>query len=145
MKQLFLILFVFTSLFVNAQVKTQNIQNIGNVPFLDIANLARNPEFRNRVAVAMYIKAGETLIDSTQSPKAQEFASRIVVEGDNDYYISIFSRAVITTGANKDTPDALLYQGVSVLWPDILKAWLYATGYYPANLPQPAPNPDGGF
>lgn len=146
MKKLFFIPFLFLAFFVNAQVNQQTLTSIGNVPFTDIAALAKNPEFRNKVAVAMYIKAAETLVDSTKTPPEHKFASQIVTEGANEYYISIFVNAVLTTGASLETPDPLLYQGVATLWPNIVKAWLYATGYYPANLPSQTPaTPDDGF
>lgn len=105
-----------------------------NTPFATVAELSKNEAFRNRVGVAMYVKAGQALVDTTA--KAAElsyyekmFASLIVTEGNNAYYVSLFTNAALSQGANLSTPDATLYGYVNALWPQILNAWMYRNGY----------------
>ena len=105
-----------------------------NTPFADVAALSRDDAFRSRVGVAMYIRAGEALVDTTAKEAnyayyEKLFASLVVTEGDNRYYVSLFTNAVLTTGANAQTPDAFLYGGVSALWKNIIEAWMYRNGY----------------
>jgi hypothetical protein len=64
------------------------------------------------------------------------FASLIVTEGNNAYFVSLFTNAALTQGANLNTPDAVLYAYVSALWPEILKAWMYRNGYIKLEVPQ---------
>jgi hypothetical protein len=130
MKTQFLIFALFLSLTATAQQMPAQF----NTPFVDVAKLSRDDDFRSRVGVAMYIRAGEALIDTTTKEAnyayyEKLFASLIVTEGDNRYYVSLFTNAVLTTGANAATPDAYLYGGVSALWRNIVEAWMYRNGY----------------
>lgn len=139
MKTQFLIFALFLSLTAQAQQMPAQF----NTPFIDIAELSRDESFRSRVGVAMYIRAGEALIDTTAKEAnytyyEKLFASLIVTEGDNRYYVSLFTNAVLTTGAGAATPDAYLYGGVSALWKNIVEAWMYRNGYVKVPvLPEP--------
>lgn len=137
MKHIFFISFCLFAFAASAQTQF-------NTPFSTVAELSKNEVFRNRVGVAMYIRAGQALTDTT--PKAAElayyekmFASLIVTEGNNAYFVSLFTNAALTQGASPNTPDAGLYGYINALWPEILKAWMYRNGYIKLELP----NTDG--
>ena len=105
-----------------------------NTPFATVADLSKNEAFKSRVGVAMYIRAGQALVDTANANAEQAyyeklFASLIVTEGNNQYYVSLFTNAALTQGANQNTPDAQLYAYINALWPDIVKAWMYRNGY----------------
>ena len=122
------------ALFISLTAMAQQMPAQFNTPFADVAALSRDEAFRSRVGVAMYIRAGEALIDTAAKEAnyayyEKLFASLIVTEGDNRYYVSLFTNAVLTTGANAATPDAYLYGGVSALWQNIVEAWMYRNGY----------------
>ena len=125
---------VIVALFVSITASAQQMPAQFNTPFIDVAELSRDEAFRSRVGVAMYIRAGEALIDTVAKEAnyayyEKLFASLIVTEGENRYYVSLFTNAVLTTGANALTPDAYLYGGVSALWKNIVEAWMYRNGY----------------
>jgi len=120
---------------------TVQAQTQFNTPFATVAELSKNEGFRSRVGVAMYVRAGLALTDTTT--KAAElayyekmFASLIVTEGNNAYFVSLFTNAALTQGANLSTPDVGLYAHISALWPEILKAWMYRNGYIKLEVPQ---------
>lgn len=122
--------FIFLFLFLPCVAIAQQF----NTPFATIAELSKNETFRNRVGVAMYVRAGQAMVDTTA--KAAEFAyyekmfaSLIVTEGNNAYYVSLFTNAALSQGANLNTSDVVLYGYVNVLWPQILNAWMYRNGY----------------
>ena len=122
------------ALFLSLTASAQQMPAQFNTPFADVAALSRDETFRSRVGVAMYIRAGEALIDTVAKEAnyayyEKLFASLIVTEGDNRYFVSLFTNAVLTTGANAQTPDAFLYGGVSALWKNIVEAWMYRNGY----------------
>ena len=136
------------ALFVSMTAMAQQMPAQFNTPFADVAALSRDEAFRSRVGVAMYIRAGEALIDTTTKEAnyayyEKLFASLIVTEGDNRYYVSLFTNAVLTTGANAATPDAYLYGGVSALWQNIVEAWMYRNGYVKMPVEPELPTTDG--
>lgn len=111
-----------------------------NTPFATVADLSKNEAFKSRVGVAMYIRAGQALVDSTRANLQEAyyeklFASLIVTEGNNQYYVSLFTNAALTQGANQNTPDAQLYAYINALWPEIVKAWMYRNGYVKLEVP----------
>lgn len=130
MKTQFLIFALFLSLTAAAQQMPAQF----NTPFIDVAELSRDEAFRSRVGVAMYIRAGEALIDTTTKEAnyayyEKLFASQIITNADSRHHISLFTNAVLTKGANLTTPDTYLYEGISALWENIVKSWMYTNGY----------------
>jgi hypothetical protein len=107
-----------------------------NTPFIEVVELSKDDTLRNRISVAMYIRAGEALVDTTlkaanTSYYEKLFASQIVTDATNNYFVSLFTNAALTVGVKKETPDAFLYAAISQLWPNIVKAWMYKNGYIP--------------
>lgn len=126
--RILLFLLTIVSLSVNAQTF--------NTPFIEVVELSKDDTLRSRISVAMYIRAGEALVDTV--PKAANvnyyeklFASQIVTDATNNYFVSLFTNAALTVGVKKETPDAFLYVAISQLWPNIVKAWMYKNGYIP--------------
>jgi hypothetical protein len=107
-----------------------------NTPFIEVVELSKDDSLRSRISVAMYIRAGEALVDTTlktanTSYYEKLFASQIVTDATNNYFVSLFTNAALTTGVKKETPDVFLYAAISQLWPNIVKAWMYKNGYIP--------------
>ncbi len=107
-----------------------------NTPFIEVVELSKDDTLRSRISVAMYIRAGEALVDTTlkaanTSYYEKLFASQIVTDATNNYFVSLFTNAALTTGVKKETPDVFLYAAISQLWPNIVKAWMYKNGYIP--------------
>ncbi len=133
MRILFLFFFIFFISDLSAQVPMDSLSQF-NTPFATVVELSRNETFRSRVGVAMYIRAGQALVDTTNQSTMEKyyekiFASLVVTEGDNRYFVSLFTNAALTQGAQLETPDELIYAYVSGLWGEIVKAWMYRNGY----------------
>jgi len=133
MKNLFFVFFFLLAFSASAQLQF-------NTPFSTVAELSRNEAFRSRVGVAMYVRAGQALVDTVRQGTTEKhyeklFASLIVTEGDNKYFVSLFTNAALTQGAQLATLDAALYAYVNALWPEIFKAWMYRNGYVTMQSP----------
>jgi hypothetical protein len=133
MKNLFFVFFFLLAVSASAQLQF-------NTPFSTVAELSRNEAFRSRVGVAMYVRAGQALVDTVRQGTPEKyyeklFASLIVTEGDNKYFVSLFTNAALTQGAQLATPDVALYAYVNALWPEIVKAWMYRNGYVTMQSP----------
>lgn len=111
-----------------------------NTPFYEIANLSKDKQFRDRVGVAMFIKAGEVFKDTTLKEPIlnfyeKSFAALIISEPWNDYYLSLFTNAAMSAGVKDTSPDPLLYTAIYSTWNDIFMTWMYRNNYIPKPVP----------
>lgn len=113
-------------------------------PFLEISELSENDTLRRRVSVAMNVRAGLVMLDSTQIVSdvqffERKFAAQIIANSTNPYFLSMFTSAALSQGVTLETPDQLLYLAINTLWPAIFDTWRYNQGYVTFTPPAPPP------
>lgn len=137
MKNFLVILSVLFALNLSAQMNFTK-------PFLEISELSENDTLRRRVSVAMNVRAGLVMLDTTQIVAEvqfyeRKFAAQIIANSTNPYFLSMFTSAALSQGVTLETPDQLLYLAINTLWPAIFDTWRYNQGYVTFTPPAPPP------
>ena len=127
MKNFLVILLLLFALNLSAQMNFTK-------PFLEISELSENDTLRRRVSVAMNVRAGLVMLDTTQIVAEvqfyeRKFAAQIIANSTNPYFLSMFTSAALSQGVTLETPDQLLYLAINTLWPAIFDTWRYNQGY----------------
>lgn len=127
MKNFLVILSLLFALNLSAQINFTK-------PFFEISELSENDTLRRRVSVAMNVRAGLVMLDTTQIVAEvqfyeRKFAAQIIANSTNPYFLSMFTSAALSQGVTLETPDQLLYLAIDTLWPAIFDTWRYNQGY----------------
>jgi len=127
MKNFLVILSLLFALNLSAQINFTK-------PFFEISELSENDTLRRRVSVAMNVRAGLVMLDTTQIVAEvqfyeRKFAAQIIANSTNPYFLSMFTSAALSQGVTLETPDQLLYMAINTLWPAIFDTWRYNQGY----------------